>query len=1185
MNVTIAKNALDKSSWITHLQVTDLAALLVNELGPTFPPTGKVYHNSIDTSHDVTPATSYAAEQLALLEGELFIIIWPGGQAVLIQMGVQLAIALTAYIIKSLFFHDEKVTARQLPRGSPNNFPGDRLNTARILERIPDIYGTVKCTPDLIQTPYIHYVNNRQVELSVMCIGQDNYDVLEENIKEGETLISQVPGVSVQIYPSFQLPGGGTPQLTVGTPITDPLYNVVAVKSVKDDLLPAPNATTILGDTGVVLDDDNFIGPVAPLFTYQGLFIGTITFNLANLPGGIKDRYITDKLIAGDRIGIQWRSNTCSIFENCLVDGTGGSINRPNLGLLPETIDDDNYLVTDVLVYGAGDELVDITVEIPGSAVAEWEKIADYNPDGSDQGFSAVAVGQLFPAPIATVYNRGCIIYLLNNRLGPFFVDDPNMQEIHVNVIAPAGLWQDDGVNQHAFGSIDSGFRKGVKFRVEVTPCDVDGIATGPKVDFDNPDPPFGVVPYYQGRLNGSDVSRDLIGQTFVLQPGFVGRFLISIYRYTMTPFREYLRSFVGRETIDRDVFANVANIADQRFGEATEPVFDANTPMWISKQQTQDEIRCTHIYSMSIPEYPTIPGLPLSSLGRITTVHCQRTQRRSVRENEIERRLNMIVQRKVPVYDSTTDTFIGTFGSNRGVDAIFDMLRNDRLGDIDDSQIDFLGIYNAFQSVVDSFTDATINNFSHTFDNKETSLEEMLTAVGESCFVTLFRQGDIIKATPDISTSDSSLLFNHRNKVPGSESRTETFATEEDYDGIEIEYTDNTNNQLQLYTIPGTGIPRNPRKIRLAGVRTRAKAAMHAWRAYNRLLFQNVSVEFEACEEASMGLVQDKVLIANGTRPDTQDGELIGVDGLTIYTSQQALTPLVGDATVFLQNSNGTVNAIGVVQGPDTRSLTLLSAPPVGSIYIDPEGGQSTRYILVSDASPSVQAYRIQDKQQKTVGTYSITAVNYTDGYYLYDGIRLWLPFKPISGATPPILGLGDRSPQEFTTTGLGSSTTVLDTTRQVVYLCTGVGSIRTDEGGFSANSNYTLSCWVRQVAQGTFMIRSRTGSDEVVFLIDPGTGSVQVYHAAVVYMDNLVVEPLNTWKHYGLTYDNDTEILTLYINGEESGIAIDVPGYSSFDGWEMGTLNGRMDSIRIYRKAHTAEFMREMYRREFLP
>jgi hypothetical protein len=115
--------------------------------------------------------------------------------------------------------------------------------------------------------------------------------------------------------------------------------------------------------------------------------------------------------------------------------------------------------------------------------------------------------------------------------------------------------------------------------------------------------------------------------------------------------------------------------------------------------------------------------------------------------------------------------------------------------------------------------------------------------------------------------------------------------------------------------------------------------------------------------------------------------------------------------------------------------------------------------------------------------------------------------------------------------------------------------------------------------------MIRSRTGSDEIVFLIDPGTGSVQVYHAAVVYLDNIVVEPLNTWKHYAITYDNDTEILTLYINGEEASTAIDVPGYSSFSGWDMGTLNGRMDSIRIYRKAHTAEFVREMYRREFLP
>lgn len=1150
LTVVAAHNPLDRSTWKTYEQVESLPKFLLEEMAPLyggiFPATARIYRDAVDHEHDITPKTAQEAEMLYLLpEGKYHFVVWPAGEAMIAHAAIGLGMYAISSIIKAFISPDEKVSARRPINASPNNQPGDRQNQSRILERVPDIYGTVKCTPDLISSPYIHYENNLQVETSYMCIGQGEYSVAAENIREGDIRIDQIPGAAVQIYPPGEAPGGGTPQLSVGETIADPLYTTIPVKAVTGEVLLAPNNIMLSGDSGIrrgIANPDD----IPPAFSYPSTGVGKIVYYTQGISEG--QNYVTDKLAVGDRIGLEWTTQCVTVKSQSFTDGAGGSGNRPVLGLRPISRHDDAYVVTsvdtnDLSEYGSLG--VTVTVSVPASKQSEWDKIATYNPSGGSGGSG-------LSAPAGTVYNRGSIWYVQNYFQGPFFVNAPNMEEIHVNIVAENGLWVDDGINQ---------FASSIKGIIEIIPADENGDPVGFP----------GSMEEHPFQLDGSKFRRDTIGLTVKITPSFTGRYILTIYRTSVTVIREDFRSWQD----------------DNRSGTSLYLFIDddlSGNTYFRRKLNNVDEIRLMHAYSVSVPKYYPSPT-QISDFGEITTVHCRRVQRKSLRAQEPERRLNMTVTRKLPIYLRDTEEFFATLtATTTGFSALFDVLRSERLGNIPDAKIDFNGIYDAFLAVDTAFADVNASAFSHTFDNKEASVEEMIEAIGQACFVTVYREGDIIKALPDVSTEDAALLFNHRNKWPGSETQNVNFDTEEEYDGVEIEYSNNVDDQIQLYTIPATGEPRNPQKIRVAGVRTKIKAAMHAWRAHQKLVHQNTVVEFEACEEASMGLVNERILVADNTNPNTQDGYIVAQDGLDLYTSQQVL--ITGGETIFLQGYQGSCAAIPITAGPTSFSVTLGSAVPSGIIRISEDNeGDNTRYIIVTSANNnSVSSFRVLDKQQRAPGKYSIQAYNYTDAYYFYDGLQVWLPFKGFNGH-PPVDKFADRGPYELDITQTDFNGTVEDPDRGEVYLGTDpTDSLTTDGGGLSSNRNYTITGWFYQPdGEDAFTIaRGFTDADSpVIFqvLTSPSYSLRVIHDVSIVGTVDAGIAEL--WNFYAAVYDKDAETLTIYVNNETSTTFTSVATHAAFDHWQFlnSLVDANADDLRVYRVAKSAQFIQELF------
>jgi hypothetical protein len=125
---------------------------------------------------------------------------------------------------------------------SPNNALGSRENKARLLERVEDIYGTVKSIPSLMMPTYNKYIDNKKYEYGYYCIGRGYYDI--DDLSDGDTLIEDIRGASAAVYPPFTSPNSGDPpQVLVGDAIIDEVITVRRAEEVDGITLKAPNQT------------------------------------------------------------------------------------------------------------------------------------------------------------------------------------------------------------------------------------------------------------------------------------------------------------------------------------------------------------------------------------------------------------------------------------------------------------------------------------------------------------------------------------------------------------------------------------------------------------------------------------------------------------------------------------------------------------------------------------------------------------------------------------------------------------------------------------------------------------------------------------------------------------------------------------------------------------------------------
>ncbi|KCB41341.1 hypothetical protein L539_3589 [Bordetella hinzii 5132] len=946
-----------------EFDVDDVLAFLVDQFGPRFPAGGRIM--DLSSGAIVTPRTPEAVLQLQQAAGPLLVEVFPREFVSLSAVLTVLAVSTASIILSSIFAQDPPTaTQRNVQQESPNNGLSERTNRARVNGRIPDVYGKVRSTPDLLAAPYKVFENHVEKEVAYMCVGRGAYDV--QDIRDDTTLASEVPGMSVEVFgPNTSPNSGDAPQLRIGNPIGLPVLNVKRCNSVNGQVLQPQDVGQVVR-RGMVFASPNQILSQDASIDFSDFFIpgdhiavtgavqyaGTFTYKVPDPPGASVAPQPTANPVWGEiafpgNHVADWAAGQLVTVSNGTVEWTvsggesgdylaSGSINGlyPVISVTYEGgVTDATTLRLDItenvnawkIIRGS---VTGAAVGAPtltrASDVVQLDLSGNYtvstvtsnvitldNPAAVNGYWTVMADSfggmsqQLFPV-ITTTGERW---------IGWFTVESVKpITRLIANLVALNGLFKDNGRQQ---------YRTDVAVVLEAVPLNAAGDEIGP-------------VQSWSGTVVGSASTRATRALTLDVPLAMASR-KIRVRARRVSPSDTAFEGSVVDEVKWRDLYA-CASVAATHFGDVT-----------------------------------TVHAVTLATDGALAVK---------------ERKLNMLVTRKLPRREPDGSFSTALYPTTNVADILSAICLDPRIGNREASEVDFENLYQTAQEIRDYFG-VDVAQFNYTIDKDNLSFEEIVSMVAEAIFCKAYRRGSVIRLFFERETDDSALLFNHRNKLPGSENRTDQIVSEERYDGVEYQWIDPETDAMAYIYLPEDRSAVNAKVIESVGVRSAEHAHLQAWRAWNKLRFQDETTTFDALPEANLLTLSERILVADNTRGEAWDGDVLSVadgDGRLIQLSQPFEWG-AGPYTIFLQGSDGLVDAISVSDGGGPRWALLARSPrtpviPRGQAY------NTTTYIISNAANArKAKPFLVTEKgAPNDDGTIPLTAINYDARYYQND-------------------------------------------------------------------------------------------------------------------------------------------------------------------------------------------------------
>lgn len=986
--------------------VTDDVLLAVKEFFPAgFPKTAKIYNNKIAEENDVTPRSKIEIESFHKLKGTFYVVVTPGDPITIFFVVAVSVVATAAFFLRPQIPNVATQTGA-INNASPNNSLTSRTNSARINKRIPDIVGRVRSIPDLIALTYTYYVSDIEHEVSLLCIGRGEYEV--HDARDGDSLIVATEGALVEVFGPDTSPVDGTPQDvfgkqyffrdrgTFGTNDRPPILDLRRLTAFNGQELAFPST--------VPLSQDNLTAEItafrgidvtggAPVLTYEATvhlngpvdvsdYVNESTYFVDNINvGGVytgemsgtdtsptvtfdppEDNALVQQALAEALADSAEEVQTVSLRMHCKVRKVLGSLkNRFELEILGagsfaplralspwlyirDASDPDHSTVRLSKENGMQMRNRFLCTDVPGNTDGKRVRI-DYDRTLSTSIFLGPSYGYRDKvAELQALFNAGDPDGTEHTAVVDFSGEIVNTKNGTSSVgIGATGIETTTG-SVRSFSTGRAGDTVLVNFvapsglystdttngrkrlltidvEVKLTPIDDDFNSIGPAEIF------TGTTPVGNGT---PDRSR---GFTMVCSPTFFGKFRIEIKRVT-PEFTTGENSY--QQTLKvKDVFVGTKVENGKEFGNVT-----------------------------------TVYAVTEATEGALALK---------------ERRLNLDVTRKLSTLnaDGTVDA---TLSPTLSAKDIFLYLSVDPfIGRRALTELDLQNISDTVAEVGTYFGTERATEFSYTFDETNISYEETAAIVANTMFSTAYRRGSKIGLFFERPTDTSTLLLNHRNKVPGTELRTISFGIADRHDGVQYTYTDPDDGTIKTLHIPADQSATNPKVVEGIGVRNHLLAYFHLHRAHRKIVFQNMAVSATVTSEADLLVLRERMLFADNTRTGTQDGEVLEQNGLTLTLSQDVEFDGGKTYSIFLQHKDYTVESIPVVAGAKSNEVVLQNAPRL-ELRTDPNLYARTTYQVVGAGETNSQPFLLMEKGSLTNLTLDIAGVNYTDEYYVED-------------------------------------------------------------------------------------------------------------------------------------------------------------------------------------------------------
>ena len=929
LELVLAMDPFEKNTW--EVIKTDDVGRELSKRFSSMPDGARLYLDNISEECDITPRSKEGVEALSgLTEGRLFFVNYPAGPVALILIAVVAAVAVSLLLIPKVSVDSR--TQRNQRQGNSRDSLTARTNEPRPLQRVPDIYGSLRAIPDMIAPPLTRFVGHREVEVSQLILGRGEFDI--DDIRDGETPLSSIAGSSIQVYApgtsaSTRLSNGDTPQLSVGTTIEDGHFTPKRLNEVNGQLLMPPNNNTFssasnilfIGPDQVALFDSTDAEDFADYFAPgDPVSISNAAFDLNTIEASAFSNFSISSTFQLPRI----LALDLFVGDAVTIVDSDGSVNDLSGSYTVSAVDATNVTFDSVpaklsdwtaaigstkgltLTRSARTVAIDLsgsyTVTTASSSGLVLDNPSVVNSDWLRLSAADDFTSQVTSASITTISSiRWTDQFFLGSSI--------DFEELVLNFVAPQGLYKDDGAAQ---------VTELVEGEIELVTCDEEGELTASSS-----------TTTHSFSLKGSAISRVLRAITVTI---------------AIDPTKFYL--IRARRTSDTD-----------RSYEGT----------------VVDEIRWRDCFG--VKKHPTLVFPEATSMvaQTLSTAGAQALK---------DRKLNMLVSRKIASRNSSGEpgALAASSSPREIVPAIYEDLA---IGAGSLSDIDFQSLSDACLSVENYFGTSLPLVYANAFTAAQVSIEEMITSVCETCFIRAYRNGEKLTFKPDTPEQLPRLLFNHRNKKPNSEKRALRFGVFNDHDGVKLTWQ-NLDGEPEVVELPHSGL-RKPKDLKLEGISSTEHAQLHAWRAWNKMQYQNLSVSFDGLSECAFVSQRDAVLVADMTRSDTITGEVEAVDGLTLTIKPNRPLDLEASYACHLQFDSGVVQAIDVAA--QTASSLVLASAPAFSLSTDNQNSIKATFVLV-EANTARTATRVlvTKKSPKEGGVYSIVGINDDDRYYAQD-------------------------------------------------------------------------------------------------------------------------------------------------------------------------------------------------------
>lgn len=395
-----------------------------------------------------------------------------------------------------------------------------------------------------------------------------------------------------------------------------------------------------------------------------------------------------------------------------------------------------------------------------------------------------------------------------------------------------------------------------------------------------------------------------------------------------------------------------------------------------VSGSQIVEEVKWRDLFGVSL--------LTQTDFGNVTTVQTLSVAN-SASLNVKERKFNTLLTRKIPARISGSTFSTELYATKQADEIISHICLDDFIGARTVSEVDFDSIYSTIAEINSYFGTVTASEFSYTFDSSNLSFEEIFFSIANSIFSIAYRRGSKLKLSFEKENENSTILFNHRNKIPGTENRTIIFGNTEDNDGVEFQYVDSEDDSIVSIYLPSDKSARNPKIVESIGIRNFPQAHFQANRIFNKIKYKTQSIEVEVTQESSICVINDRILISDGTRSGSFEGEVINQNLLELTLSKNLNLLEAVAYTIFLQYIDGTVESMPISK-TDTANKIILSQAPSMPLALDSDLYARTTFLITPNNDTRKTAFILTEKNPKSIMTSDIKGVNYDARYYFND-------------------------------------------------------------------------------------------------------------------------------------------------------------------------------------------------------